>query len=190
MGFPSACPRATERERASQKANATCRLNFLKGPLSLRPFLPFSVFTLMTFLSWSKVALARPQITELRVERASGGNVVFQVELAASDAEKAKGLMFRTKLGDGEGMLFPYGRSQEITMWMRNTYISLDMIFIRADGVIHRIEAQTEPLSDRVIASNGDVFAVLEIAGGGAERHGIRPGDRVMHPALPAKAPR
>jgi uncharacterized membrane protein (UPF0127 family) len=87
-------------------------------------------------------------------------------------------------------MLFPYGRSQEITMWMRNTYVALDMIFIRADGVIHRIEAQTEPLSDRVIASGGDVFAVLEIAGGGSERHGIKPGDRVIHPALVSSSSR
>lgn len=138
----------------------------------------------MTFMSWSRLAWSRAPVTELRIERAAGGSVSFQVEVAASDAEKAKGLMFRTKLGDGEGMLFPYGRSQEITMWMRNTYIPLDMIFIRADGTIHRIEANTEPLSDRVIASNGDVFAVLEIAGGGAERHGIRAGDRVTHPAL------
>ena len=139
---------------------------------------------LMSLLPWSRSALARAPVTELRIERAAGGSISFEVELASSDAEKAKGLMFRTKIGDREGMLFPYGRSQEITMWMRNTYIPLDMIFIRADGIIHRIEAQTEPLSDRVIASGGDVFAVLEIAGGGAERHGIKPGDRVIHPAL------
>lgn len=163
-------------------------IEFSKRAASIAALFVLLGLTLMTFLSWSRVALASAPVQELRIERASGGNVVFQVELAASDAEKAKGLMFRTKLGDGEGMLFPYGRSQEITMWMRNTYIWLDMIFIRADGIIHRIEAQTEPLSDRVIASNGSVFAVLEIAGGGAERHGIKPGDRVIHPAL-ATAP-
>lgn len=161
-------------------------IEFSKRAASIAALFVLLGLTLMTFLSWSRVALARGPVQELRIERAAGGSVVLQVELAASDAEKAKGLMFRTKLGDGEGMLFPYGRSQEITMWMRNTYISLDMIFIRADGIIHRIEARTEPLSDRVIASNGDVFAVLEIAGGGAERHGIKPGDRVIHPALPA----
>ena len=106
----------------------------------------------MTAMSWSRVAVARTATQELRIEKASGGSVAFSIELAATDAEKAKGLMFRTKMGDTEGMLFPYGRPQEITMWMRNTYIPLDMIFIRADGIIHRIEAQTEPLSDRIIA--------------------------------------
>ena len=67
-------------------------------------------------------------------------------------------------------------------MWMRNTYISLDMLFIRADGVIHRIEANTEPFSERVIASRGPVAAVLELKGGSAARLGLKPGDRVRHP--------
>lgn len=123
-------------------------------------------------------------VSRLTIEKAGGGTVAFEVELAQSDQEKAAGLMFRTKLGDGEGMLFPYGRNMEVTMWMRNTYIPLDMLFIRADGVIHRIEAKAEPLSDRVIASDGPVFAVLEIAGGAAARLGIKPGDKVRHPAF------
>lgn len=138
---------------------------------------------LVTFpatFGFAPLAHARAPQT-LHIEKASGGNAAFTIEIAESDAEKAKGLMFRTKLGDNEGMLFPYGRAQELTMWMRNTYIPLDMLFIRADGVIHRIEARTEPLSDRVIASQGDVSAVLEIAGGAAERHGLKAGDRVRH---------
>lgn len=129
-------------------------------------------------------AHARMAVSRLTIEKAGGGTVAFEVELAQSDQEKAAGLMFRTKLGDGEGMLFPYGRNMEVTMWMRNTYIPLDMLFIRADGVIHRIEAKAEPLSDRVIASDGPVFAVLEIAGGAAARLGIKPGDKVRHPAF------
>lgn len=135
-------------------------------------------------LAWPHTARARAPLQELRIEKAAGGNVVFAIEVAQSEAEKAKGLMFRTRLADNEGMLFPYGRSQEITMWMHNTYIPLDMVFIRADGVIHRIEAHTEPLSDRVISSQGNVFAVLEIPGGAAERQGIKPGDRVHHQAF------
>jgi hypothetical protein len=67
-------------------------------------------------------------------------------------------------------------------MWMRNTYIPLDMVFIRADGTVHRIEPRTEPLSERIIASRGPVSAVLEIAGGAAERLGLKPGDKVRHP--------
>ena len=73
-------------------------------------------------------------------------------------------------------------------MWMRNTYISLDMVFIRADGVIHRIEARTEPMSERIISSEGPVAAVLELAGGAAERLGLKPGDRVRHSIFGTKA--
>ena len=78
-------------------------------------------------------------------------------------------------------MLFAYPKSFEITMWMKNTYISLDMIFIRKDGRVHRIEKGTEPFSERVIASQGDVSAVLEVAAGVADEIGLKPGDRIEH---------
>ncbi len=107
---------------------------------------------------------------------------VIQVEVTSTPEEKAMGLMFRTSLADESGMLFPYTPPQEATMWMRNTYISLDMLFIRADGVIHRIETNTEPFSERVIASRGTVSAVLELKAGTAARLGLKPGDRVRHP--------
>jgi uncharacterized membrane protein (UPF0127 family) len=107
---------------------------------------------------------------------------VIQVEVTSTPEEKAMGLMFRTTLADDAGMLFPYTPPQEATMWMRNTYISLDMVFIRGDGIIHRIEANTEPFSERVIASRGTVAAVLELKAGSAARLGLKPGDRVRHP--------
>ena len=91
------------------------------------------------------------------------------------------GLMFRTSLADDTGMLFPSATPREANMWMRNTYIPLDMVFIRADGTIHRIEAMTEPLSEAIIPSNGEVLAVLELAGGAATRLGLKPGDHVRH---------
>ncbi len=106
----------------------------------------------------------------------------IDVEIAQTKEEKALGLMFRKSLPENRGMLFPYGKPKEITMWMRNTYIPLDMVFIRADGVVHRIEARTEPLSERYIGSEGPVLAVLELAGGVAEKLGLKPGDRVRHP--------
>lgn len=109
------------------------------------------------------------------------GTHTIDVEVTETPAEKAQGLMFRTRLADTSGMLFFYDTPQEITMWMRNTYIPLDMVFIRADGIVHRIEARTEPLSESIISSRGDVTACLELAGGAAERLGLKPGDRVEH---------
>jgi uncharacterized membrane protein (UPF0127 family) len=109
------------------------------------------------------------------------GTHAIDIEVTQTPAEKAQGLMFRTRLADTAGMLFFYDTPQEITMWMRNTYIPLDMVFIRADGIVHRIEARTEPLSESIISSRGDVTACLELAGGAAERLGLKPGDRVEH---------
>jgi hypothetical protein len=109
------------------------------------------------------------------------GEHVIDIEVAETNEEKARGLMFRTRLGEREGMLFPHDKPQELSMWMRNTYISLDMVFIRADGSVHRIEARTEPLSERVIGSEGPVKAVLELVAGAAERLGLQPGDKVRH---------
>ena len=107
---------------------------------------------------------------------------VFSVELAVTDAERTQGLMYRKQLPEGEGMLFDFKRDESIAMWMKNTYVSLDMIFITADGRIHRIAENTEPLSERVIPSGGPVRAVLEVVGGTAKKLGIAPGDRVGHP--------
>ncbi len=112
----------------------------------------------------------------------AAGEHTIEVEVAETLEEKAVGLMFRRSVPEKTGMLFPYPAPQEVTMWMRNTYVPLDMIFIRADGVVHRIEARTEPFSERTIASQGPVTAVLELAGGAAERLGLKPGDRVIHP--------
>jgi uncharacterized protein len=109
------------------------------------------------------------------------GTRTIDVEVAATQEDMAMGLMFRTALADSQGMLFPSPAPRETTMWMRNTYIPLDMVFIRADGVVHRIEAMTEPLSEAIIGSKGDVLAVLELAGGAAARLGLVAGDRVDH---------
>jgi uncharacterized membrane protein (UPF0127 family) len=79
-------------------------------------------------------------------------------------------------------MLFDFQREQDIAMWMRNTYVSLDMLFIRGDGRILRIAENTEPLSERIISSGGPVRGVLEVVAGTARKLGIQPGDRVAHP--------
>jgi uncharacterized membrane protein (UPF0127 family) len=107
---------------------------------------------------------------------------VFTVELAVTDADRQRGLMFRKELPEGHGMLFDFQRDQELGFWMKNTYIPLDMIFITGDGRIHRIAENTEPLSERVVPSNGPVRAVFEVIAGTARKLGIAPGDRVAHP--------
>ena len=108
----------------------------------------------------------------------------FAVELATNDAERARGLMFRKELPEGRGMLFDFVHEAPVAFWMHNTYIPLDMIFIRGDGSILRIAENTEPMSDRLIPSGGPVRAVLEVIGGTARKLGIAPGDRVAEPDL------
>ena len=107
---------------------------------------------------------------------------VFSVEMATTEEEKTTGLMYRKELPDGKGMLFDFSPEQQVSMWMKNTYISLDMIFIRADGRILRIAENTEPLSTKIISSGGPAKAVLEVIAGKAQKYGIQPGDRVAHP--------
>jgi uncharacterized membrane protein (UPF0127 family) len=109
------------------------------------------------------------------------GNQTFAVEFANTPTQRARGLMFKTRLPERQGMLFDFGVEREIQMWMKNTLIPLDMIFIQADGRIHRIEQNTKPGSLRVISSNGPVRAVLEVTAGASKKYGIAPGDRVIH---------
>jgi uncharacterized membrane protein (UPF0127 family) len=128
------------------------------------------------------------RLETLKLVTAQGTHVI-NIEITETPQEKAQGLMFRTHLADTSGMLFFYETPQEITMWMRNTYIPLDMVFIRADGVVHRIEAYTEPLSENIVTSQGGVTACLELAGGAAARLGLKPGDRVEHRFFTATKP-
>jgi uncharacterized protein len=107
---------------------------------------------------------------------------VFSVELAVTEDERMHGLMFRKHLPLGQGMLFDFKTEQEVTMWMKNTYIPLDMFFIRRDGRILRIAENTEPLSETIIPSGGPALAVLEVIGGTAKKFGIEAGDRVSGP--------
>jgi len=107
---------------------------------------------------------------------------VFAVEIAENDEERARGLMFRTELPEGRGMLFDFHREQEVSFWMKDTPLPLDIIFIRADGTIRRIAANTTPYSLDTIPSGGPVRAVLEVIGGTAKKLGIAPGDKVAGP--------
>jgi uncharacterized membrane protein (UPF0127 family) len=105
----------------------------------------------------------------------------FQVEMAVNPDHQTIGLMFRTEVPAAEGMLFDWGAPRESSMWMRNTLVPLDMLFIAADGRIHRIAERTTPHSLAPIDSRGPVRATLELQGGITERLDIRVGDRALH---------
>lgn len=129
----------------------------------------------------SGVAVAQQTLEALTIA-AQGARQTFQVEVARNDADRAQGLMYRRAMPANQGMLFDFGRVEPVAMWMQNTYLPLDMLFIRPDGTIARIAANTEPLSTRTIPSGEPVLAVLELNAGTAARLGIKAGDRVEHP--------
>ena len=141
----------------------------------------------MALLLWSGLSLAqgfpKPQmlpLTPLVIETADGSHS-FEVMVAKNRRQRAKGLMYRRQMDDDHGMLFNSGRTHKISMWMKNTYISLDMIFIRRDGTIANIAADNQPHSLASVPSDGRVAASLELVGGTAERLGIKSGDLVRH---------
>ncbi len=117
----------------------------------------------------------------------SNGPVSFKVELAKTQSERARGLMFRQKLADDAGMLFDFGEEREVAFWMRNTFIPLDMIFIAANGTIKSIHANARPQDSTAIPSQFPVRFVLEIPGGRAAAAGIKVGDRLEHPLVESK---
>ena len=108
----------------------------------------------------------------------------FQVEIARTPQARGTGLMYRREMALSHGMLFTYEPSQLVVMWMRNTYIPLDMLFIADNGKITSIAENTVPLADTRISSGQAVRGVLEIVGGSAATLGLRPGDFVRHPAF------
>jgi hypothetical protein len=117
--------------------------------------------------------------------RSGGKTHRFTVELARTDEEQAYGLMNRTQLGGNEGMLFPFSPPRPASFWMKDTLIPLDMIFVRADGTVARIAANTVPESLTPVAVGEPVAAVLEIRGGRAAELGIAPDARVSWPGGP-----
>jgi hypothetical protein len=128
------------------------------------------------------VACDAAQLQDLRIVSGSGAQQHFEVELADSSAERARGLMRRRELAPRNGMLFDFERDDRVAMWMRNTYLALDMLFIDAEGRIQSIVEHTRPLSAELIWSPGPVRAVLELNAGAAREFGVAPGDQVYHP--------
>ncbi len=117
--------------------------------------------------------------------RSGHGEHRFDVEVARTDAEQTRGLMFRESLPENGGMLFPFDRPRMASFWMRNTLIPLDMIFVRPDGTISNIARRTTPYTLDTYRSTEPVIAVLEIDGGRAQELGIDADDRASWPGGP-----
>ena len=151
-------------------------------PASLRP-----LFALLLLLVGASASLAQQlqsfPTADLTIETA-GGPRKFHVELATTPPQLEQGLMFRRTLAPDAGMLFDFKTPSPVSMWMKNTFIPLDMVFIDGEGRIQQIVEQATPHSLAIINSNEPALAVLEIAGGEAKRLGLHPGQRVLHAAL------
>ena len=139
------------------------------------------------FLAPHARAQQQPLVTfkhdELTITGADGANK-FQIELATDNTQREQGLMFRQNMAPDAGMLFIYEHPQPVAMWMENTYIPLDMLFIAADGRIVNIRQRAVPHSQENIASSGPVLEVLELNGGTVSRLNIKVGDKVTAPGL------
>ncbi|MFN6956048.1 MAG: DUF192 domain-containing protein [Acetobacteraceae bacterium] len=151
----------------------------------LRRALPALLALLPAAMARAQPGVDRPQprlpTEPLVILTRDGRRHAFTVEMALTPEQQMIGLMFRPEVKPDEGMLFDWGTPRESSMWMRNTITSLDMVFIAADGRIHRIAERTVPLSLATVSSNGPVRATLELAAGVTERLDIRAGDRVLH---------
>ncbi len=122
--------------------------------------------------------------SQLTIKTADGTRHHIRIELATTTEQRAQGLMFRETLDDDAGMLFIYDREQPVTMWMKNTLVALDMLFIARDGTVVATARNAVPLSETVIPSGEPVKAVLELKAGTVARLGLAPGDQVLHPLL------
>jgi uncharacterized membrane protein (UPF0127 family) len=124
---------------------------------------------------------ARPAAADSLIIHSGASAYRFEVELATTEDQRERGLMFRKSMAANAGMLFLYPSEQAVAFWMKNTLIPLDMLFIKGDGSIARIAADAVPEDETPIPSEAAVKAVLEVNGGTAAALGIREGDRVQY---------
>ncbi len=134
--------------------------------------------------SAAQIKLQRFERDVLSIETADGRRHRLEVELAVTGAQHAQGLMYRRRLAEDAGMLFLYSGAGILSMWMKNTAIPLDMMFIAPDGRIVDIAERTVPYSLETISARFAASAVLEVNGGTVARLGIQPGDRVLYRAF------
>ncbi|HJS84671.1 MAG TPA: DUF192 domain-containing protein [Acetobacteraceae bacterium] len=150
--------------------------------------LPLALAPMALVARAQEPAAAQPELPkeQITIVTKDGQRHPFNVELATTPAQQMTGEMFRTSVPPDGGMLFVWPAVQDSPMWMKNTLVPLDMVFINPDGTIRKIAEDTVPQSLRVIDSGGPVAATLELAGGTASRLGITPGDKVIAPQFHA----
>jgi uncharacterized membrane protein (UPF0127 family) len=154
------------------------------GPERARPPLGRTLAAAFVFHAVCLLTSDRPRADEfdsLTIATASGAHP-FQVEIAADEATRERGLMYRRFMPADRGMLFEFDHEAPVAFWMKNTYIPLDMIFIARDGTVTRIAAHAEPLSETIVPSGGPCVAVLELNAGIAAQIGLKVGDKVRDP--------
>lgn len=159
-------------------------MNFLKNSDN-KKFLPVAVIFLIAVIACA-LFLMMPRTYPLAV--IGKETRLFTVEFAETTQEQAKGLMFREELANDKGMLFTFPEGREVSFWMKNTLIPLDIIFIDASKKISFIHHKAQPHDESPISSNGKIIAVLEIPGGQANSQNIKIGDIIKTPLLPGKA--
>ncbi len=175
----------------------------IKSYLVRRIILVVGIFCVAAGLLWSQGGISERDLARvaadpalslsfpvrpLTIETTDGKTIDLRVEVAATPEHWAQGLMYRKELAPDYGMLFDFRREEPVWFWMKNTFVSLDMIFARADGTIVNVAPDTTPLSEATVASAGPVRFVFEVVAGTAARIGLKPGDRLVHPRMrPAK---
>jgi uncharacterized membrane protein (UPF0127 family) len=150
---------------------------------SLSLFMRSALAALLLCLAGASAALAQQQVTFTKEELtiASAGKIhKFIVELALDDPQRMQGLMFRKEMAPDAGMLFDFGETRRVQMWMENTVLPLDMVFIDEDGTISSVKSDAVPFSRDIIDSVKPVSFVLELNAGRAKALGIKPGDKVV----------
>lgn len=138
------------------------------------------VAIIVAALSLCATPRAQERLEPLTIVTSTGAHE-FKVEVARTMQERAKGLMFRRSMPQDQGMIFDFGLESPIAMWMKNTYIPLDMIFLSRHGLVTNVAPDATPFSEAVISSGGPAYAVIELNAGVARQIGLAPGDRVRH---------
>ncbi|MFM8860696.1 MAG: DUF192 domain-containing protein [Methylocystis sp.] len=150
-------------------------------------FFPALLSLLLIFVPENSAIAQSHDLSDRMLVTTATGKHTFTLEIAKTNEERAKGLMFRKSMPQDHGMLFIFHDARPISMWMKNTLISLDMIFVSGEGMVTSIIQHTTPLSEEIITSDQPAQAVIEVNAGVAQKIGLAPGDKIHHPLFPIR---